>query len=878
MLMDVNGARFWSISTARDWQLAKRGAQGLYLCPKGGVLRLAGAALLAEDRATALALADMPSAVVDDDGILVHWSARAEGGFVASGEGLADRVLPDLAADAGTPVDLALDQDGVLYIARKDGSVEIADTRGRWRVPRIVRHDRLRAGRLAPREGGGVFVLDTASGGVGVVTGRPAREGAQPVNTGIFQRDETNLAPPRLRLAARNTLPQGWRGVAIAARGTRIAVLAHSPLPTEPAAVFLLDAGLLRPAFRTGGLTSPFDMAWLDDETLAMLATGGAGAPQQVPVYTVPPEGLQARGAMDRQALWPVAPPSRVLLARVRAAGAGFINAPMPATAYAVDNGDGALEALTLRALSGAVLQRRGEVVLGPFDAGQSGAVWHRLTVEAVIPERTSVRIDIHADDATGTTPDESKWQAHVIAGKPEDVPPGSPRAGWLDHPSELPHHPGLLKRPREPERSGLFSVLLQRTDGAVRRITGRYCWIRLKLTGDTRITPEIAGLRVHVDRFSYRDKYLPALYHEKRYGTDAESPGNDATGEDFLERMLALFEEPLTLIEGQVANAHLLTDAASAPDTALPWLGQWVGVDVGKGPVTGRSRQMLVAAPFTARLCGTLGGLSAALELATGGIVVRGGRIRTEGKPPETGKPGLAEIDGVTTKVLVLAAPAPGSGDMPAVLAGGSVTSGDIVIIEGFRLRRSMATILGANLGSEDDPLMAGTVRSGNSIVGDTLVLGDGAGREFLALFGAQALLGDADRDAVAAFLDHLAHTVLVLVHPSAMTERSALIAATAREHAPAHVQVMVHPAREALIIGLASLAGIDTFLGRRTKPRPVRQDITYVGRGDRVRDGALREAMDPAEATVRSMAAGAPFTLSGGHGLPQEFIWQWR
>ena len=69
-------------------------------------------------------------------------------------------------------------------------------------------------------------------------------------------------------------------------------------------------------------------------------------------------------------------------------------------------------------------------------------------------------------------------------------------------------------------------------------------------------------------------------------------------------------------------------------------------------------------------------------------------------------------------------------------VATGGGVRGGEIVLLEHFRLRRLLATLLGVDLAGSNDPLLPGLHQSGNSIVGDTLILSDTETVELLALF----------------------------------------------------------------------------------------------------------------------------------------------
>jgi hypothetical protein len=132
--------------------------------------------------------------------------------------------------------------------------------------------------------------------------------------------------------------------------------------------------------------------------------------------------------------------------------------------------------------------------------------------------------------------------------------------------------------------------------------------------------------------------------------------------------------------------------------------------------------------------------------------------------------------------------------------------------------------------------------VVSGNSFVGDTLVLGDAddaqARAEFLALFG-DAVESAAEQATIASVYERTAHRVTVLVHEGLDDELQRRVAAVAEALAPAHVQLKLLAAREPFLVGVASLAGVDSYLRAPVPPGTARIDRSAIGRGDRIRAG---------------------------------------
>ena len=163
----------------------------------------------------------------------------------------------------------------------------------------------------------------------------------------------------------------------------------------------------------------------------------------------------------------------------------------------------------------------------------------------------------------------------------------------------------------------------------------------------------------------------------------------------------------------------------------------------------------------------------------------------------------------------------------------GGGVSGGEVVVLEDFRLRRLLATLLGVDLADEDDPLLPGLQVSGNSVVGDTLVLGDQARAELMALYREEAT-SETEDQAIADFYGRLAHRATVLVHREVDEVDIGLIRRIVALESPAHVQVRVATASWPFMVGVASLVGVDTYLARAVPPRPVRVQRSVLGGGD--------------------------------------------
>jgi phage tail-like protein len=875
--MDANGLRFWLLGEARHFPAVHHAGWDA-TCQR---LRLNSERTLVAAQAPAAALATAQAALasvaraIDALECVARWDA-------ASGSVLVHSSLPDDAVVLplpAAPTDLCAGPDGILYIAGADG-IRMHDLRGRW-DDIVVALAGFVPWRLAAAAGGGVWALERVSGRLARLTGRPAR--AQTPQPGdydgrVFRPSPENGCAPRIELLPPTTWAAGEQALAIAS-GVDGALACLSWRDADgTACVRVWNAAQQRwsVAAVCEGANFAYALTWLASTRVALRVPGLRDAP----AFDL--------GAVEAGAIPPLGDIYPLSDAAVEAP---FANG----TAQPPHYPSGSVGAEPLHPLSLNNLARAGEArnytttaegtSAWTLDSHDNTTVWHRLYAEAVIPAHSGFTVLLAATN-TLEPPDANDltaWHAHGFG---DDAPsldealqaPQVPQAAWEYTPSELPAHPGLLDGDAEPGVSGLFSVLIQNSRERVRSLVGRYLWVRVRLYGDGRVTPEIAALRAWGNRFSYADRYLPRLYRESLFGDAAHAPGvaiaqidatfapaldaggtpapalrarlavagvatsvaalvtvespglawllrdgasawrlalvagfvvvhqPQATQADFTARLLANFEGMLTPLEDRVAAAHLLSDPAVTADDNLDWLAGWIGIAFDRALPASARRDWLRAAPDLARWHGTRNGLRLALDIAT----------------------------------------------------GGAVRSGSVIVIEDFRLRRILATLLGVDLSDQDDPLLPGLHISGNSVVGDTLVIGDQQRVELMALFNASAATSR-ENDAVLRFDDQLAFRATVLVHEQVEPQDFTLIRRIAQLEAPAHVQVRVASASWPLLVGIASLVGVDTFLGPPRLPQPVQVQRSVLGLSDYVIGAAV---LDPRLAGLN--AALAPHDLA--------------
>jgi len=260
-----------------------------------------------------------------------------------------------------------------------------------------------------------------------------------------------------------------------------------------------------------------------------------------------------------------------------------------------------------------------GTVETFAFDCGVYGNVWHRVFIDACIPDGTSVGLAARtADDlpppalrryppggnAEGGAMEEAWRQLPLGSRSPEDtegwqpIEPLDRRAAHADlplpprTPEDLPSEDPCALRARLPE-----PVTLVTLEGLIRNAPGRYLWLRIELRGTARRTPAVRAVRATFPRPSLLD-HLPSYWR-------AESTAAEA-----MEHALCLFEGLYTEIDQRIGAIRRLLDPRVCPAEMVAFLAGFVALTFDQRLRIAVRRQLLEEATTLYRQRGTVPGL----------------------------------------------------------------------------------------------------------------------------------------------------------------------------------------------------------------------------------------------------------------------------
>lgn len=239
---------------------------------------------------------------------------------------------------------------------------------------------------------------------------------------------------------------------------------------------------------------------------------------------------------------------------------------------------------LSFKGEKGVVLLKRhrkysadGIYITKALDSTTFNCQWHKVVIDAEVPENTQIRLSYFASD--------EKY---------------------------------LSSNPRWSE------PLVNPKDALLVNSNGQNIWFKIEMRSDDMgiKSPLIKSLKVYFPRLTYL-RYLPATYQE------------DLSSKDFLERFLSLFETFLGDFEAKIGDVPVLFDIEATPKEFLGWLSTWVGAFWDENWEEVKWREFLSRAMQLYKQRGTRKGLSEIIKIFTGKypIIVEPFQLRCTGE-----------------------------------------------------------------------------------------------------------------------------------------------------------------------------------------------------------------------------------------------------
>ena len=239
---------------------------------------------------------------------------------------------------------------------------------------------------------------------------------------------------------------------------------------------------------------------------------------------------------------------------------------------------------------------------LAPVQVDDHEVGWHRLQALAK-HTASAVHLQIHAYPSNDPTPPvfdpsaedpfaDSKWQSvsYIANVDITDLYIGIPKDQCQ-----------LTKGPTSSYPANYELQKLKRT---------KYLWVGAQFSGDGTASPLLRQLKVEFDYPSY-DQYLPAIYR------------NTENCDEFLLRLLSLFEGLYGGIEHEIKSLPALFDPKAAPKRFLAWLAGCVGLELDDNWNEQLQRKIIAEIFRLSGLRGTARGLRETVKLFTGANVI---------------------------------------------------------------------------------------------------------------------------------------------------------------------------------------------------------------------------------------------------------------
>jgi len=201
-----------------------------------------------------------------------------------------------------------------------------------------------------------------------------------------------------------------------------------------------------------------------------------------------------------------------------------------------------------------------GTYISEPLDSGKGGCRWHRIVLDADIPETSNIIVSFFTSE---TENPEYEWSGAI--------------------------------------------EFKDTKDALVQALPGRYMTLKIDFRRESveDASPVLRQLKIYYPRLSYL-RYLPSVYQE------------DSASKDFLERFLSIFESVLYDNEETISRLPRYFDPMAAPKDFVPWLANWLSLDLYE-LLGEKNREFILRATEFYKQKGTAFGLANLVSFLTG-------------------------------------------------------------------------------------------------------------------------------------------------------------------------------------------------------------------------------------------------------------------
>jgi phage tail-like protein len=160
----------------------------------------------------------------------------------------------------------------------------------------------------------------------------------------------------------------------------------------------------------------------------------------------------------------------------------------------------------------------------------------------------------------------------------------------------------GLIPSPAKTRIDSLSSEFAE-ANAPLPRVSAKYLWLGGLLLGDEAVSPTVHQIRVDYDQETYL-QFLPPVFAENN------------KSREFMERFLALFGSILSDAEKNIDELSKLFDPYATPARFLPWLANWLALDLDADWSEIQLRDAIAQAFALQSLRGTVEGMQRYLKL----------------------------------------------------------------------------------------------------------------------------------------------------------------------------------------------------------------------------------------------------------------------